>query len=212
MSPTSRSLEALHGGLGGAVVTGGASIIVMIFVRGMGGAALPWELMVLVVIAAAAIGGFIQRTVVGAGGGLAGHVVQPKGDTTPYTTTFSHIETMEIRGDFDDATLAWADACAREPGNALAHVKAADFHLRQRKDAHTALGLYREVRDMPTANRELMRYAQAKVVDIYLGPLKDHGRALVELRRMIESFPGTREAEEARQAIVRIKAERDAER
>ena len=63
-------------------------------------------------------------------------------------------------------------------------------------------------REIPGASRELVRYAQTKIVDLYLGPLKDEGRALVELRRLIEGFPGTHEAEQARAALARIKTER----
>jgi len=132
----------------------------------------------------------------------------PSGDTTAYVPTFSHIEALEIKGDIDGAAEAWAAACEEHPANALVLVKAADFHLRLRKDAAQAVALYRAARDMPGASRELVRYSQAKIVDLFLGPLKDEGRALVEMRRLIENFPGTREAEEARGALARIKAQR----
>lgn len=135
-------------------------------------------------------------------------VYSPSGDTTKYVPTFSHIEALEVRGDLDGAARAWADACAEQPGNALVHVKAADFHLRLRKDPVAALALYRVARDLPGASRELVRYAQSKIVDLHLGPLADEGRALVELRRLVEAFPGTREADEARAALARIKAKR----
>lgn len=141
---------------------------------------------------------------------VATGVHMPSGDTTAYTPTFSHIGAMEIRGDLDGAAEAWEMACHEHATNALVWVKAADFHLRLRKDASTALVLFRTARDLPGANRELVRYAQTKIVDLFLGPLADEGRALVELRRMIDAFPGTREAGEARAALARIKAERDA--
>ncbi len=135
-------------------------------------------------------------------------VYAPSGDSTAYVPTFSHIDALEIRGDIDGATQAWADACVEHAGNALVRVKSADFHLRTRKDPAAALVLYRETRELAGASRELVRYAQSKIVDLYLGPLKDEGRALVELRRLIDGFPGTREAEEARAALARIKAAR----
>ena len=150
----------------------------------------------------------INYAVIQGSGSVAGTVHMPSGDTTAYVPTFSHIEALEIRGDLEGAATAWADACATHAGNALVHVKAADFHLRLRQDAATALALYRTVRDMPTAGREHVRYAQAKIVDLYLGPLEDEGRALVELRRLIDGFPGTREAEMAREALAKLKESR----
>src|SRR5690349_6432829 len=121
---STRALDLMHGGFGGAVVAGGAAVIVMVFVRGLGGAALSPIMMIVAIVGAAGIGGLVQRAMVSAGGTVAGQVVQ------------------------------------------------------------------------------------AKVIDLYLGPLKDEGRALVEMRRLIERFPGTKEADEARAALARIKSER----
>ncbi len=204
-----RTIDMLHGGLGGALVSGGAAVMVMVFVAGLGGKSLPFPLAILAVMVAAFIGGAVQRAVVGGAGKAALGVVAPSGDTTAYIPTFSHIEALEIRGDLDGAAEAWAAACAEHPRNALVHVKAADFHLRLRKEPVPALALYRTARDIPQASRELVRYAQSKIVDLHLGPLDDQGRALVELRRLIEAFPGTREAEEARTVLARLKAERE---
>ena len=139
---------------------------------------------------------------------IATGVHMPSGNSTAYVPTFSHIEAIEIRGDLDGAAQAWADACVEHPTNALVWVKAGDFHLRLRKDPTAALAHFRVVRDLPGASEELVRYAHAKLVDLHLGPLADEGRALVELRRLIDRFPGTREAEQARATLARLKAER----
>jgi hypothetical protein len=153
----------------------------------------------------------INYALLSGGGKVATGIHMPSGDTTAYTPTFSHIGAMEIRGDLDGAAEAWELACHEHATNAMVWVKAADFHLRLRKDAAAALVHYRTARDLPGANRELVRYAQTKIVDLYLGPLADEGRALVELRRFIHRFPEGREAEGARAAIARIKAQpRDA--
>ena len=139
---------------------------------------------------------------------IATGVHMPSGDTTAYVPTFSHIEAIEIRGDLEGAAQAWAAACVEFPTNALVWVKAADFHLRLRKDAATALTHFQTVRTLPGASLELVRYAQAKIVDLHLGPLADEGRALVEMRRLIDRFPGTIEADQARAALARLKADR----
>src|SRR5690606_14091577 len=122
-------------------------------------------------------------------------VYSPSGDTTAYTPTFSHIEALEIRGDLDGAAEAWAVEVAQAPDHMLTVIRAADFHLRARKDADAAMELFVRARTIGTGTPDLRRYVQQKIVDLYLDQLRDDGRAMVELRRLIDGFPGTREAE-----------------
>ena len=77
--------------------------------------------------------------------------------------------------------------------------------LRELRQPERALDIFRRARDLPGITPERHRYASQKVIDVYLDSLKDDGRALVELRRLVEEHPGTREAEGARLAIARIK-------
>jgi hypothetical protein len=150
----------------------------------------------------------VSYSVQRASGRFATQFYAPGGGSTAYTPTFSHIEALEVRGDLESAAVAWAEACAEHPVNAIVWVKSADFHLRLLKDPAAAFERYRYVRDLPGVKSDLARYVSQKIVDLLLGPLDDEGRALGELRRLIERFPGTREADEARAALARIKAAR----
>jgi hypothetical protein len=150
----------------------------------------------------------INRLLLSTGERVATTIYAPSGKTTAYTPTFSHIETLEIRGDLDGAARAWDETIAEHPTNALVRVRAADFHLRGRSDAARAVEHYRAARDLGTANDELRRYIGQKLADLYLGPLGDEGRAMGELRRLIDMFPDSREAQSAREALAAIKAER----
>ena len=202
------SVSAINKGIPQAILGGvvGSFFVILMQAKGwIPGGIIVWLLGTIVM-------GFIawlpNHLALSAGEKAVTAVYSPSGDSTAYVPTFSHIDALEIRGDLDGAATAWAEACVEHADNALVRVKAADFHLRTRKDAATALVLFRETREIPGASRELVRYAQTKIVDLYLGPLKDEGRALVELRRLIEGFPGTHEAEQARAALARIKTER----
>jgi hypothetical protein len=155
------------------------------------------------------LGAFIARSVSSMAGGAASSLYTPSGDSTAYTPTFSHIDTLVIRGDFDGAATAWDVAILENPTNPGVIVKAADFHLRERKDPATALSLYQRARQLNTGGDDLRRYVQQKIVDMYLGPLNDEGRALSELRRLIDGFPESREAEAAREALAAIKIGRE---
>jgi hypothetical protein len=151
----------------------------------------------------------VNYLLLGSGDKFGRSIYAPSGDTNRYTPTFSHIEALEIRGDLAGAERAWDDACRENPDNALVLVKSADFQFRVKKDPAAALDRFRRVRAMKGASSELIRYASQKVIDIHLGPLADEGRALVELRRMVELYPDSREAADARGVIAKLKAARE---
>jgi hypothetical protein len=157
----------------------------------------------------------ISRVVANASVRAAGAIYSPSGSSTGYVPSFSHIEALTIRGALDEAAAAWTAAMAEQPTSLVVAVRAADFHLRERRDPAQALGLYLHARSLVaqaapgTDSRDLQRYIQQKVVDLYLeGPTADQGRALVELRRLADTFPGTREAEGARASLAEMKGNR----
>jgi hypothetical protein len=141
-------------------------------------------------------------------GNAVGSLQNPSGDSTAYTKTYSHIEALVIRGALEDAAVAWEHELAQDPQNVSLRVRVADFHLRTKQDAATAHAHYLKARAMGTAGPDLSRYIQQKLVDLYLGPLADEGKAMAELRRLIDAFPETREAESARVALAEIKSRR----
>lgn len=205
-----RFVEWVEDGLAGALVTGGAALMVMVFTGG--GLKLSVFEMAAIVAGAAFFGAVVQGATVRSTGAVVRAAVQPSGDTTRYTKTFSHIEALEIRGNLDGAEYAWAAECAANPLVPLVWIKAGDFHLRLRRDAPRALEYYRYVRDLEGASTESARYASQKIIDILLGQgsdpaFADRGKAMGELRRLIERFPGTREADAAREALTKLKSE-----
>lgn len=161
------------------------------------------------VVVAYGIGRGIWRSGIKGAEKFGNAIYTPSGDTTAYTPTFSHIEALEIKGDLDGAAVAWEAAIAEQPENTITVVRAADFHLRARKDPRAALEHYQRARAIGGGTPDLKRYVQQKLVDLYLGPLADSGRAMSELRRLIDTFPGSREADGARAALAELKRARD---
>ena len=53
-------------------------------------------------------------------------------------------------------------------------------------------------------SREL--YATQRMIDLYLGPLDDPTRAMMELKRLVERFPGSREAQSARAILKELRS------
>jgi hypothetical protein len=62
------------------------------------------------------------------------------------------------------------------------------------------------LRKAADATRADELYATHRLVDLYLGPLGDESRAMSELRRLVERFPGTRDAEGAQAELNRRRA------
>lgn len=191
------------------IVTGGAGLIFTALLQGKGYIPANPLVTILGVVFFFHLGAFIARTVGKLSGGAASSLYTPSGDSTAYTPTFSHIDTLVMRGDLEGAATAWEVAVLENPTNAGVIVKSADFHLRERRDPAAALPLYQRARQLNTGGEDLRRYVQQKIVDLYLGPLNDEGRAMAELRRLIDAFPQSREAEAAREALAAIKAKRE---
>ena len=55
-------------------------------------------------------------------------------------------------------------------------------------------------------------YSSSRLVDLYDGPLAEPGRAVVELRRIIEQYPGSDMARHARKALPALKARLESQR
>lgn len=154
------------------------------------------------------IGLVVHRVTAATGAKLAGSLYAPSGETTSYVPTYSHIDAMIARGDLDAAAAAFDEEIANSGGSIGVVVKAADFQLRERRDAARALQLFQHARSSGAGSVDTKRYIQQKLVDIHLGPLQDEGRAMAELRRLIDAFPGTREADAARESLAALKRQR----
>ena len=127
--------------------------------------------------------------------------------TGTYTKTHSGIDALEAKGDVRGAAAAWDNVSIEEPGNPWPLVRAGELYFRKLHEPALALDRFQLARKIPGIHPEQQRYVVQKIIDLYLGPLDDRGRALVELRRLIEEHPGTREAAHARAALAKLKGE-----
>jgi hypothetical protein len=154
-------------------------------------------------------GWFVWRMTLGtadAAGALTRAATLPSGNSTPYEEQFSYQESLAIRGDVAGALASYEAVIAERPGAAAPRLRAAELYATQGADPRRAAELFREVRDLPGLPLREAVYASSRLVDLYDGPLAEPGRALVELRRIVERYPGTPTAVHAREAIPRLKA------
>ncbi|MDP1890378.1 MAG: hypothetical protein Q8K55_05750 [Gemmatimonadaceae bacterium] len=197
-----------HGGklqaAGGALL--GAFFAILLRVAGIGPRVPLW----LMALGGAAVGWtifrFVTRAIFTGSEELTKQLVMPDAKGT-YAPQYSHIQALEVQERYAEALRAWLVVAESQPGNPSPLLRGADLQLRYLKDAPGALELYERARRMPGIREEHVRYASQKIIDVHLTPGGDAGRALVELRRFVMTFPDGREADGARAAIARLKAE-----
>jgi hypothetical protein len=167
----------------------------------------PW-LLLFVGLCMWAMGVFFRRlmtTVVDGTANLFLRMVWPSGDSTPYEKTYSAEQAKAARGDIDGALKGYRVAMRQNPGDPEPRFRVAELLFRG-DYPDKAIAFFKEGRDLAGDNRGRELYATQRLIDLYLGPLGDDVRALVELRRLVERFPGTKEAAAARNVLLRMKA------
>ena len=131
-------------------------------------------------------------------------LVWPTGNSTPYTPTYSMEESMVARGDVDSALAHYGAAMRLHPTDPELRFRVAELLFRSPSPAKAAM-YFTEGRQLTAANSGRELYATQRLIDLYLGPLGNPVGALVELTRLVDRFPGTREAESAAAMIARLK-------
>jgi hypothetical protein len=141
---------------------------------------------------------------------LIGSLYATTGSSTPPGTAYSAMEALEARGGYAEAAAAYGAAIARAPADWEARVRLAELALRRLDDPARAATLYAEARNLVPDERRAIGFA-LRLVDIYRDRLRDRGRAIVELRRLIDTYPTSPLVAGARAELRRLLAERPAE-
>jgi tetratricopeptide (TPR) repeat protein len=128
------------------------------------------------------------------------------GASTPYEEQYSYQQALVMQGKVDEALRSFEQIIAASPEAIEPRLKAAELYRQRTDGARRAAELLREAQRIPSipAGRDI--YATNQLVDLLVGPLADPGRALVELRRLIERYPSSSAAAHAREAIARTKS------
>jgi tetratricopeptide (TPR) repeat protein len=151
--------------------------------------------------AAGALGLFMARSV----GNTWKHLTMD-GSTTPYIEQYSALQALVMQGKLDEALASFESVIKERPETIEARIRAAEMYSRQKGNHHRAAELLREVQRIPTITQGHDVYVAHRLVDLFTGPLNEPGRALVELRRLIERYPRSAAADRAREALATLKA------
>ena len=129
------------------------------------------------------------------------------GSSTPYEDQYSQEQALVMKRDYAAALELFEQRIARSAGDARVRLAAADLYVQHGENPKRAAELYREVQRLPQVSIGRDVYASNKLADLYIGPLKDPRRALVEFRRLIERYPDSVAANHARAALANLKSD-----
>jgi hypothetical protein len=179
----------------------------MVFGLAFGAVALAARRISFIVIVVAAVAGLGAAMAALSLGGAAGGVARAftmGTATTPYEEQYSYQQALVMQGKVNEALASFEDLIAASPEAVQPRVKAAELYARH-DGARRAAELLREAQRSPrlTAGEDV--YVTNRLVDLLAGPLGDPGRACVELRKLIDRYPGSANAARAREALARIK-------
>lgn len=135
--------------------------------------------------------------------GVATYVTEG-GSGTPYEEQFSQMQALVMQEKYQEALDLFEHQIAITPGEPRVRIAAADLHV-EHGDPRRAAELYREVQRIPRIQAGHDVYATNKLADLYLGPLKEPGRALVEFRKLASRYPNSAAAKNAQLAIANLK-------
>ncbi len=139
-------------------------------------------------------------------GRAVGSIVNPGGRARP-EQTHSHALALAAAGRLTEANDAF-DALRRTGGDDVPTLRAeAELHARPGGDPARAAELLQRLRKVPTCTLNDELYATHRLIDLYLGPLNDAGKVMVELRRMADRFPQTIDGQSALAELRRRREE-----
>jgi tetratricopeptide (TPR) repeat protein len=151
--------------------------------------------------AAGALGLFVAHWV----GGAWKHLMAD-GSSTPYVEQYSQQQALVMQGRLDEALESFESVIKEKPDTVDARIRAAELYTREKGNHHRAMEHLRDAQRVPAIAVGQDVYVSHRLVDLFTGPLNEPGRALVELRRLIERHPGSAAAEQARKALAELKA------
>jgi hypothetical protein len=166
-----------------------------------------WQWLEALFISAAlgAVTGF-SGLLIGRAAGKGWKHLMVDGSTTPYEEQYSHEQSLVMRGQLDDALASFEAILQGNPDAVKPRVRAAELYAREKGNNVRAAQLLVEIQRIPSTSVGDYVYATHRLVDLYTGPLNEPGRAMVELRRLIERLPGSAAADQAREALATLKA------
>ena len=147
----------------------------------------------------------------GVGGSMAGTIYHPSAESTPVKREYSYPESLAARGHYEDAINAYQVCCADHPEDPEPYVRIARLYRDQLHMYDEALLWFKRARSESalSSGRELL--ITQEIIEIFTRRIGDPQRAIPELARLVDRFPDDPACEWAKEQIVKLRQEREAE-
>jgi tetratricopeptide (TPR) repeat protein len=163
-----------------------------------------WRSLAIGLVAGIVCGGIALSISRFAGGAVTRIFVA--GSSTPYREQYSFQQALVMRGQVDEALASFEALIAVRPTDVEVRINAAEVLAREKRDYQRAADMFRSALKIASITAGEDVYVTHRLVDLLTGPLETPGRALVELRRLIDRYPGTAAASQARSALAAVKS------
>lgn len=147
----------------------------------------------------------LYTRVIDPAGDAVGRILVPSGGSTPPVNQHSNIQAMEARGELRKAAEAYRAVIETEPEDIVACEKLGQLAFRELKDFGLAIWAYREADRRVNEPKRQLGYALI-VAGIYRDNVQDTGKAIVEIRKVLERFPNAANAAHLRAELDELKA------
>lgn len=149
--------------------------------------------------------GVLEAGILHHGASAVASLTVPSGSSTPSVNQHSNIAAMVARGRYREAADAYRTAIAADPGDVAACEQLAQLAIGDLKDYELALFAAREGEKRAAEPRRRAGFALL-AAGICRDNLKDRGRAVVELRRILACYPDVPNAARLRTELEELKA------
>ena len=149
--------------------------------------------------------GVMEAGVLHRGASAVASLTLPSGASTPSVNQHSNIQALVARGRNAEAADAYRAAIAANPGDLVACEQLTQLALRELKDYGLALLALHTAEQRAPDDRRRAGYALL-AASVYRDNLKDYGKTMVELRRILARYPGVPNADALRSEIDELKA------
>ena len=148
----------------------------------------------------------VARRILAASGAAASVIYYPTGDSTPAQREYSRPQALVAQGRFEEAINAY-EACVLEfPEDPEPYLRIARVYRNDLQRYEEAIAWFKKARSQARMSPVLEQVATQEIVEICTHKLATPQRAIPELARLADRFPGTEPGRWAKQRLQELRA------